>query len=25
LFVSYGQGPTVFLHDIKILLVQNPA
>jgi len=25
LFVSYGQGPTVFLHDIKILLAQNPA
>ena len=25
LFVSYGQGTAVLLHDIKILLAQNPA
>ena len=25
LFVSYGQGATVLLHDIRILLAQNPA
>jgi protein SCO1/2 len=25
LFVSYGQGATVLLHDIRILLAQNPS
>ncbi|MFI4922897.1 MAG: SCO family protein [Burkholderiales bacterium] len=25
LFVSYGQGTTVLLHDIRILLAQNPS
>ena len=25
LYVSYGQGATVLLHDIRILLAQNPA